>query len=203
LKKTAHIIGTTSLSLLTAFFLLMMFNGGAPAILFFIAAAITVPIPALQRLKKKLKFGHGIALLTDFISWQLFFGSGKQHYAQRTSSNFSVADKGEATDSVPSNDLTSIHQNQENDFVSDPDETPEIAEPEILPEEKPSESAAEEELPIREPEEGSCTHPEQNVKEEIPIATELESEHPEGSTFSIHFIDVGQADTVLVTITAT
>ena len=184
---------------ITIFFLLMMMNGGAAAVFFGLAALCTVPINKLIQLKKHFKIKP---ILSVILAAVLFFVG------------IALVPPPDTTEAADTEDTITMGEEtvcKNTDLLNLPGTEPETS----------AETAAEEE---EEPPTVAETEPETQAEPviepipEVPVVmepapeipvTEMETE-PETtaepvieqpaipSTFSIHFLDVGQADAALV-----
>lgn len=168
---------------LTGLFLILVFAGGASAAFFALAAALTVPINKVIEMKRKIKIKPVVTVLIVLVLF--FVGSSLLPSTEPI--------EGEQLDSPTiSNDLVTDAESQDEIEISATEQTtnseadnsnssqPEHEET-FLPQEDTTENSANTSSPIQ----GDLNNP-------------TTPDIPPNSTFSIHYIDVGQADAALV-----
>lgn len=176
----------------TVFFLLMMVTGGISAVFFGLAALFTVPIKKLTQFKKHIKIKPIISVILAVV---LFFGgialAPQPDTTVPAETEDTVSTDAETVNAPITDSLKyTVNSETESEIRAEPAIEP-AAKEDILPEVSEPTPEPEITVPVTEPE------PVPEVTEE-PI-TEPTEEYPSvPSTFSIHFIDVGQADAALV-----
>ena len=176
----------------TVFFLLMMVTGGISAVFFGLAALFTVPIKKLTQFKKHIKIKPIISVILAVV---LFFGgialAPQPDTTVPAETEDTVSTDAETVNAPITDSLKySVNSETESEIRAEPAIEP-AAKEDILPEVSESTSEPEIIAPVTDPE------PVTEVTEE-PIAEPTDESPSVPSTFSLHFIDVGQADAALV-----